>query len=485
MTHFKLSPTHTRSATITACRLIALAGLAAVVSGCKSPPPADTDAYATIGSVSGLSAPIQFRLIGPDGAPLDEPDGTAGSLTLADAVRRAVTTDPDLQAALARIQIAMADAKQSRLLPNPVLNVILRFGPGKPQIEASLAQDFIAALQIPHRSSAADNRLRQAAAEAVTTALNVASEVTERYVASQSFAALTPILQQRSDLLEKLTGTAKAQLDAGEGTRGDVVTLEAQRSQLLVEIDRTRLSETEERLRLARLIGEPSSAASWTLDEWVSPSIGNQPEIVWVNTALQQRPEIQVVAWRLKALGDDEALVRLLPWEGANVGVDAQRDDQLFTGPSISTPIPIFDTGQARRARVTAEQLEARNQLTLAKRKVVEEVRVAFRTLSSSEETLSRVHKTLIPFQEQRRQYAEDAFRAGQTDVTALFLAEQDLRLAQTQAIELERQAATAFVRLQRAVGGIGVAASLIEPQAPSVTGAPDSTTHAAIQPTN
>lgn len=479
------TPSTTNAAITAAWRLVALAGLAAIVSGCKSPPPADTDAYATIGTVSGLSAPVQFRLIGPDGAPLDEPDSAAGSLTLADAVRRAVTTEPALQAALARIQIAMADANQSRLLPNPVLNLILRFGPGKPQIEASLTQDFIAALQIPHRSSAADNRLRQAAAEAVTTALDVASEVTERYVASQSFAALAPILEQRSVLLDNLTTTAKAQLDAGEGTRGDVVTLEAQRSQLLVEIDRIRLSETEERLRLARLIGEPSSAATWTLDEWVTPSIGNQPETVWINAALQQRPEIQVVAWRLKALGDEEALVRLLPWEGANVGVDAQRDDKLFTGPSISTPIPIFDMGQARRGRVTAEQLEARNQLTLAKRKVVEEVRVAFRTLSASKDTLSRIHKDLIPFQEQRRQYAEDAFRAGQTDVTALFLAEQDLRLAQTQAIDVERQAATAFVRLQRAVGGIGVAASLVQAAAPVVDNTSNATTHAANLPIN
>jgi len=412
---------------------------------------------------------VQFRVVGPDGGPLDEPDSANGSLTLADAVRRAITSDPDLQAALARIQIAMADAKQSRLLPNPVLNVILRWGPGKPQIEASLTQDFVAALQIPNRASAADNRLREAAAQAVTTALDVASEVTERYVASQSFAALAPILEQRSKLIEQLVTTATAQLDAGEGTRGDVVTLEAQRSQLLVEIDRTRLSEAEERLRLARLIGEPSAAATWTLDEWVAPSIGDQPESIWINTALQQRPEIQVVVWRLKALGDEEALTRLVPWEGASVGVDAQRDDELFTGPSVSTPIPIFDTGQARRARVTAEQLEARHQLTSARRKVVEEVRVAFRTLFASKETLSRIHKDLVPFQQQRRQFAEDAFRAGQTDVTALFLAEQDLRLAQTQAIELERQAATAFVHLQRAVGGIGVAAALVQSPTPVV----------------
>ena len=51
--------------------------------------------------------------------------------------------------------------------------------------------------------------------------------------------------------------------------------------------------------------------------------------------------------------------------------------------------------------------------------------------------------------------------RAGQSDVTALYLAEQDLQRHGRGAIEVERQAAIALVRLQRAVGGAGVAASV------------------------
>ncbi|MBN8646274.1 MAG: TolC family protein, partial [Planctomycetes bacterium] len=200
-------------------------------------------------------------------------------------------------------------------------------------------------------------------------------------------------------------------------------------------------------------------AATWTLDPWTAPAIDIQSETRWIDAALTQRPEVQAIAWRLKALGDDEALVRLLPWEGASAGVDVQRDDKWFAGPSVSTPLPVFDMGQAKRARVTAEQIEARHDLTLAKRKIVEEVRVAYSTLSASVANLSRIRTELIPIQEQRRSLAEDAFRAGQTDATGLFLAEQDLRLARLKAIEVERQAATALVRLERAVGGPGVLA--------------------------
>lgn len=440
-----------------------------VFVGCQVPPRLDVDPERSIADVAGLSKPIEFRVVGPDGGPLNEPNGVGEVLTFADAVERAVTTDPGLQASLARVRVAVADADQARLLPNPILNVILRFGSGEPQVEASFIQPFVQAIQRPRRSSAADNRLREVAAQAVLTALDVISEVQERYIATQVTAAVVPVLKERLGFIERLVSTARARLDAGEGTRGDLVTLDAQRVELQVLIDRTQLEERSNRLRLARLIGEPSAAAGWTLDSWSFPTVGNQPEGEWIEAALIARPEIQSITWRLKALGDDEALTQLLPWEGASVGIDAERDGTWSAGPSISIPLPIFDTGQAKKARISAEQIEARHELTLAKRKVIEEVRTAYATLTASRVNLSRIRDELIPLQRQRRQLAEDAYRAGQTDVTGLFLAEQDLRLGETQAIDVESQAAIALVRLQRAVGGRGVASLVANTRIPTL----------------
>lgn len=404
---------------------------------------------------------MEFRVVGADGGPLDELDAVDGALTWGDAIRRAVTTDPGLQAALARVQVAIAQADQARLLPNPVLSVVLRAGEGSPQVEASFVQEFVQALQRPSRASAADNRLRAVAADAVVAALDVLGEVQERYVDAQSAAALVPLFEERVALIERLVATADARLQAGEGTRSDVVTLQAQRVELQVSIDRARLDERNGRLRLARLIGEPSSSATWVLDAWNAPQALLRSEREWTDAALRARPELQAIAWRLKALGDEGALARLLPWEGASAGFDAERGDGWQFGPAIAAPLPIFDSGEARRAQNTAEQLEARHELTRAKRLVVEEVRTAYQALEASTVNLARIERELVPLQRQRRDLAEDAYRAGQTDVTPLFLAEQDVRVAATQAIAVEAQAALALVRLQRAVGGPGVAARL------------------------
>jgi outer membrane protein TolC len=91
----------------------------------------------------------------------------------------------------------------------------------------------------------------------------------------------------------------------------------------------------------------------------------------------------------------------------------------------------------------------------------VEEVRVAFESFEANRSNLARVRDELMPLQQQRRQQAEDAYRAGLADVTALYLAEQDLRSAQTKLIEIEQQLSIALVRLERAAGGSGVAVSI------------------------
>lgn len=438
-----------------------------LVQGCAPTPRVDLDIGHDAARAVGLDAPIEFRAVGPDGGPLDEPDCALGSLSLTDAVRRAVTTDPSLQASLARVRVALADADQARLMPNPILSVVLRWGPGTPQVEASLAQEFVRAIQIPRASSAADNRLRQTAAEAVIVTLDVASEAQERYVSAQASGAILPLLAERRSLVERLASVARARLAAGEGTRSDVATFEAQLVELDVEIDHATLEEQEARLRLARVVGQPSSPADWALDAWRSPLENVASEDRWIAAALAYRPEIQAIQWKLGALGDDESLARMLAWDGATAGVDASRDADWFEGPSVSSPLPVFDTGQARRARVTAEQLEARHELTLARRRVVEEVRLAHRAMTGSAVNLTRIRTDLIPLQQRRRSLAEDSYRAGQSDVTSLLLAEHDLRLSQTKAIEIERVAAIASVRLQRAVGGPGVASGVTEAPIP------------------
>jgi hypothetical protein len=97
---------------------LCLAGI--IVAGCRASP--SVDPVRQIGEATNVKDAIEFRSVGE---PVDVAEATTDSLSLQQAIERALRHDPDLQIALARVRSALADAKQARLLPNPVLSVAL------------------------------------------------------------------------------------------------------------------------------------------------------------------------------------------------------------------------------------------------------------------------------------------------------------------------------------------------------------------------
>jgi len=87
---------------------------------------------------------------------------------------------------------------------------------------------------------------------------------------------------------------------------------------------------------------------------------------------------------------------------------------------------------------------------------VIENTRRAYATYRASQANLSRVQEELIPLQEKRLAQAEAQYQTGHADITTLFLAEQDLRVARARLIELQRRTSEALIRLERAAGGAG-----------------------------
>jgi outer membrane protein TolC len=93
---------------------------------------------------------------------------------------------------------------------------------------------------------------------------------------------------------------------------------------------------------------------------------------------------------------------------------------------------------------------------------VVEEVRKAYAALTSARAAVSRIHDQLLPLLEQRREQAETAYKAGESDLATLLLAQDSLQTSRFKWIELREKAAVARIKLERAAGGRGAAAQLI-----------------------
>lgn len=436
-------------------RFVGLIALVAGLAGC-APQLVSPEVDQQIGRALGGAQAIEYLEVGE---PIDVEETLPGNLPLHEAISQALRHDPELQAALARVQIALADARQSRLLPNPVLSVVARFpeSGGSPTIEAGLSAELLSLLRRPRQISAADNRLRAASAEALTVALDLVNRVQDVYVGIQAADAELAGLQRRRELIDRLLSGARSRVEVGESSRLDVLTLDAQR--VHVEADRIRAQSEgrEHRLTLARLIGRPSDAAQWTVASWVSPADVTIDEKGSIAKALEHRPEVQAARWELAALDDDAANAGMLI-DGGEIGIEAEREGGNWSvGPGISTPLPFLDWGQARRQRAQAEVVAARHRLVGAQRQVIEDVRRALAAMQAARQSLEIVDRDLIPSVQRRQEQASSAYSAGEANITTVLLAEQDLQEAYSERIESQRRFSEAYGRFQRAVGGPGV----------------------------
>lgn len=440
---------HTRHCVVVAL-VLSLAACRSFDSG-----PVDAPALEPlVAQVAGISGDVEFHV---EGVPDDAPGADPETLTLAAAVEAAVRGDPRLQQALAKWRAARAECDAARILPNPLLSLGLGFaGLTAPdmKVNVGITQEIGAYLQRPRKASAADARLRAAAEDALAVALDVVAEVRERYVTLQSIQAQLPVLEGRRDILTKLRDFEQLKVDRGEGVRADVTALDAERAAISVEVAERQAELREGRVVLARMVGRPSSAATWTLEPARAAAAVQGDERAWIASALARRPEARSLAWELAALGEERALIGTWFWEGSSVGAEGEYDEGLTIGPTVEFPLPLRDPSGPRDAAAVAAQAALRHRITETRRGVIQDVRISWAGLDSARRTLDVVSGELLPLLERRRSEVEATFRAGESDVVALLLADQALQEVRARRIELEGRAALARIRLERAAGG-------------------------------
>lgn len=429
--------------------------LLVLVAGCHATRP---DVPGEASALIGLNNAISFH---NDTDPNALPPAEDHVLTVEQAVRLALANDPRIQASLARVRVAEADANQVRLLPNPILSLDFRFPlpTGGTAFEPTLTADLVSLLQKPAQISAADHRLREAASTALTTVLDVMAEVQEAYAATRSVDAEIKNVQRRRERIQHLREIAQKRLAAGDATRLDVLTLDAQLMQVDLDLSDFQLQRVEQHLNLARLLGQPRSQVEWKLLAWEPPPETRlAAESLWVDAALMKRPEIQAHVWELKALGDDLRGAQIPPLQGGDIGVHAEHDPEWRVGPTLTIPLPIFDFGQASRTKVTALRSVARHELVQQQSEVIQSVRLAYATYVHSRQTLASAQGTLLPLQRRQLEQAQLAYQAGEVDLATLLLAQNETELTMTKILELQEKVTVARIKLQRAAGGAGVA---------------------------
>ncbi len=386
-------------------------------------------------------------------------------LAVDQAVFLALRNNRAIRAEVEQIGAARADLVQAGLLPNPVLNLTLRFPiegtTGPTFIGAAVVQEFAALWLRPSRMRAADARLNESVLSLSDRALRLVADVKQlhaRLVYGQRGLALT---RSNIEMVERSIDALERRARAGEGTQLDVNRGRQQLLALRAELSREEREVARDKRRLLEVMGIAEGDSQWEATDqpagWELPA----DERLIMRLAREQRLDVaasrMVVEARAAELTEQERS-RL---RGLGVGVDYERDieDDTSIGPVLDVPIPIFDINQAQIAKAGSLARASLATYEAALQRAIAQARVAYIDAENSAALVDLYRREVLVLAEGNLGLAQASLRAGQSDVTVLLEAQREVVAARRSLNLLESEAALSFIELEYTVGGRLVAA--------------------------
>lgn len=376
-------------------------------------------------------------------------------LTLERAVQVAFANNPQVRAALARLDAAQAERVQAGLISNPMASLMaLRpEGGGRFQLEVGLMQSLYDVFARSRRVAVADAeaQVREADVlrELVTLAQDTRAALVQAWFAEQALA-----LERQRLAVE----TEASRLIQRQAAQGAVSTRErlAQQAAVASQAHTVTIAESElasARSQLASRLGLSSATGPILPTALPTPELANLHAPEWQAWAAQHRPEgrlaqAQVEQARAQRTANRGALRTTQP--SAGVAGMRESDGMVLQGLALQITLPVFDTGQARRALADAQVGEAEHQVEAVRRGISLDVERALAMVVIAQDAAAHAAQHLRQ-QQQLEALAGRTYRQGIGDRAELRLATRN-RLMAAQARLAARQGLwTSLLELERA----------------------------------
>jgi outer membrane protein TolC len=383
------------------------------------------------------------------------------ALTLDQALQLATQRSASSQAAAASVQASREMAAKADQLPDPMLKLGVDNVPVNGPDKFSLGRDFMTMRRVgieqqwvspDKRAARAERGQRAVDAEEANYLTNVARVREETAVAwiSLLFAQRSLALLQALEIeTSQDLATGQAALRGAKTSPADLLQTQLALAQAQ---DRTRKGEQalkSARTALSRWVAVPVESVSGALPELTS----HVPDLP-VHELEKYHPML-LVARRAVTLADAETTVatteRRPDWS-LEAGF-SQRGSQYSNMVSVGVSIPIPLNRAQRQERDIAEKsalgTKARMQYEEALRALQAEIRDRSLTLSSLRERISRLKGELLPAADQQVELATAAYRSGAGNLAAVFNAKRMALDARMQVLEVEKEAAATWARLE------------------------------------
>jgi outer membrane protein TolC len=383
------------------------------------------------------------------------------ALTLDQALQLATQRSASSQAVAASVEASREMAAKSDQLPDPMLKLGVENVPVNGPDQFSLTRDFMTMRRVgieqqwvsSDKRAARANRGQRAVdveeANYLTSVARVREETAVAWINmlyAQRTVALLKALENETS--QDLT-TGQAALQGGKAGASDVLQTQLTLSQAQ---DRTRKGEQalrSARTALGRWTTVPVDSVADSLPALTS-HVPNLPV-----EELEKYHPMLLTARRAITLADAETTVaareRNPDWsfEAGYAQRGSQYSNMVSVGVSI--PLPVHRSQKQDRdiAEKSALGTKARKQYEDALQELRAEIQDQSLTLSSLQQRTSQLKKELLPVANQQVELATAAYRAGTGSLAAVFNAKRMALDAQMQVLDVEKEAAMTWARLE------------------------------------
>ncbi len=383
-------------------------------------------------------------------------------LTLEQALARALQSNPSLASHQRALRAAGARVDQSRLLPNPELDLEAENFGGRGALggfdsaekTVTISQTIVLGGKRKHRRAIAEARRTLDADDFEARRLDLVSETTTAFFSVLLAQERTRLGREQLELARRIASTVQTRTDAGkvspvEATRTGIEVSKAQlrlaRARRQLESARTRLAETwgSATPTFERAIGRVPGPIETPSLEQLRQSLGETPEIVRLTHQVSQQ-ESRLALERAQRIPDLRIHVGTRRFE---------EPGQSAWVAGISFPLPIFDRKQGAR-RAAAFELE-RSRLEAESLRVAHEagLSAALGRLHAAADEVRIVDQEVVPQAHAAFASIETGYRQGKFGFLDVLDAQRVLFEARALSLESRQDLLLARVELERRIG--------------------------------
>jgi cobalt-zinc-cadmium efflux system outer membrane protein len=236
-------------------------------------------------------------------------------------------------------------------------SVMFPLSGARPDLQFGAVVGLLDALYIPLRKRVAAAQFEEAKLRVTGAVLDFAARARAAFYVHQ---ANEQLLELRQTIVQALAAALDVSRQLHEA--GNISDLDLARDRVGTEASRLALRSAEIATRQSRehlnsLMGAWGDLTDWEIDGRLPDVPPDPPPVNGLEReALARSINLAHARQRIIAAGEQVGYDRatsLIP--GADIGVEAEREDGWKVGPVLSVPLPLFDQGQARIGRGAAE----------------------------------------------------------------------------------------------------------------------------------